>query len=44
LLALSRYVDSVGLEHFEHRAVGGDDMMVFRRHWRSLGSRAARPG
>ncbi len=44
LLALSRYVDSAGLEHFEHRAVGGDDMMVFRRHWRSLGSRAARPG
>jgi diaminohydroxyphosphoribosylaminopyrimidine deaminase/5-amino-6-(5-phosphoribosylamino)uracil reductase len=40
LAALSRYVATGSLEQFEHRSVGGDDMMVFRRHWRSIGRRA----
>jgi diaminohydroxyphosphoribosylaminopyrimidine deaminase/5-amino-6-(5-phosphoribosylamino)uracil reductase len=40
LAALSRYVATESLEACEHRSVGGDDMMVFRRHWRSTGSRA----
>ncbi len=43
LAALSRYVATEALEHFEHRSVGGDAMMVFRRHWRSLGLRATQP-
>jgi diaminohydroxyphosphoribosylaminopyrimidine deaminase/5-amino-6-(5-phosphoribosylamino)uracil reductase len=43
LAALSRYVATESLEHFEQRNVGGDDMMVFRRHWRSLGRRAQQP-
>jgi diaminohydroxyphosphoribosylaminopyrimidine deaminase / 5-amino-6-(5-phosphoribosylamino)uracil reductase len=43
LAALSRYVATESLEHFEQRNVGGDDMMMFRRHWRSLGPRAQQP-
>ena len=34
LAALSAYVATEALEQSEHRSVGGDDMMVFRRHWR----------
>jgi hypothetical protein len=30
------------LQLFDHRSVGSDDMMVFRRHWRSLVRHAAR--
>lgn len=40
--ALQRYVATTNLQLFDHRTVGSDDMMVFRRHWRSLGSQAAR--
>ena len=43
LAALSRYVATESLEHFEQRNVGGDDMMVFRRRWRSLGRPAQQP-
>jgi diaminohydroxyphosphoribosylaminopyrimidine deaminase / 5-amino-6-(5-phosphoribosylamino)uracil reductase len=43
LAALSRYVATESLEYFEQRNVGGDDMVVFRRHWRSLGRRAQQP-
>jgi diaminohydroxyphosphoribosylaminopyrimidine deaminase / 5-amino-6-(5-phosphoribosylamino)uracil reductase len=43
LAALLRYVATGSLEQFEHRSVGGDDMMVFRRHWRSIGRHAAQP-
>ena len=43
LAALSRYVVTESLEHFEQRNVGGDDMMVFRRRWRSLGRPAQQP-
>jgi len=43
LAALSRYVATESLEHFEQRNVGGDDMMAFRRHWRSLGRPAQQP-
>jgi diaminohydroxyphosphoribosylaminopyrimidine deaminase/5-amino-6-(5-phosphoribosylamino)uracil reductase len=39
--ALKRYVATANLEFFDHRKVGSDDMMVFRRHWRSLKSPAA---
>ena len=39
---LERYVATTNLQVFDHRTVGGDDMMVFRRHWRSLASPAAR--
>jgi diaminohydroxyphosphoribosylaminopyrimidine deaminase / 5-amino-6-(5-phosphoribosylamino)uracil reductase len=39
--ALQCYVATTNLQHFDHRAVGSDDMMVFRRHWRSLSSPAA---
>ena len=35
---LERYVATTNLQLFEHRTVGGDDLMVFRRHWRSLKS------
>jgi len=41
LAALSRYVATQGLEQSEHRRVGGDDMMVFRHHWRSSGRPAS---
>jgi diaminohydroxyphosphoribosylaminopyrimidine deaminase/5-amino-6-(5-phosphoribosylamino)uracil reductase len=40
--ALQRYVATTNLQLFDHRTVGSDDMMVFRRHWRSLGSPAGR--
>jgi diaminohydroxyphosphoribosylaminopyrimidine deaminase/5-amino-6-(5-phosphoribosylamino)uracil reductase len=40
LAALDRYVATGNLALFDHRSVGSDDMMVFRRHWRSLGWRA----
>jgi len=30
---LERYVAAAGLELFEHRSMGGDDMITFRRHW-----------
>ena len=43
LAALSRYVATESLEHFEQRNVGGDDMMAFRRRWRSLGRPAQQP-
>jgi diaminohydroxyphosphoribosylaminopyrimidine deaminase/5-amino-6-(5-phosphoribosylamino)uracil reductase len=43
LATLSRYLATETLEQSEHRSVGGDDMMVFRRHWRSLGKSAAQP-
>jgi diaminohydroxyphosphoribosylaminopyrimidine deaminase/5-amino-6-(5-phosphoribosylamino)uracil reductase len=43
LATLSRYLAAETLEQSEHRSVGGDDMMVFRRHWRSLGKSAAQP-
>jgi diaminohydroxyphosphoribosylaminopyrimidine deaminase / 5-amino-6-(5-phosphoribosylamino)uracil reductase len=36
LATLSRYLATETLEQCEHRSVGGDDMMIFRRHWRSL--------
>jgi diaminohydroxyphosphoribosylaminopyrimidine deaminase / 5-amino-6-(5-phosphoribosylamino)uracil reductase len=36
---LDRYVAAGSLEFFEHRTVGSDDMMAFRRHWRTLGAR-----
>jgi diaminohydroxyphosphoribosylaminopyrimidine deaminase/5-amino-6-(5-phosphoribosylamino)uracil reductase len=36
LAALNRYVETANLQLFDHRSVGSDDMMVFRRHWRSL--------
>ncbi len=38
---LERYVATTNLQLFDHRTVGGDDMMVFRRHWRSLKPRAS---
>jgi diaminohydroxyphosphoribosylaminopyrimidine deaminase / 5-amino-6-(5-phosphoribosylamino)uracil reductase len=41
LATLSRYLATETLEQSEHRSVGGDDMMVFHRHWRSLGKPAA---
>ncbi len=41
LAALSRYIATDSLEQFEHRTVGGDDMMLWRRHWRSTGRRAS---
>jgi diaminohydroxyphosphoribosylaminopyrimidine deaminase/5-amino-6-(5-phosphoribosylamino)uracil reductase len=41
LATLSRYLATETLEQCEHRSVGGDDMMVFHRHWRSLGKPAA---
>lgn len=31
--ALDRYVAAGGLEFFEQRRLGGDDMITFRRHW-----------
>lgn len=31
--SLERYVAAAGLELFEHRSVGADDMITFRRHW-----------
>src|SRR5262249_47536000 len=37
LATLSRYLATETLQQSEHRSIGGDDMMVFRRHWRSLG-------
>ncbi len=43
LAALSRYVATESLAPSEHRSVGGDDMMVFRRPWRSLSPSAAQP-
>jgi diaminohydroxyphosphoribosylaminopyrimidine deaminase/5-amino-6-(5-phosphoribosylamino)uracil reductase len=43
LATLSRYLATETLQQSEHRSVGGDDMMVFRRHWRSLGRSAAQP-
>jgi diaminohydroxyphosphoribosylaminopyrimidine deaminase/5-amino-6-(5-phosphoribosylamino)uracil reductase len=42
LAALNRYVETGNLQLFDHRTVGSDDMMVFRRHWRSLTQHAAR--
>lgn len=42
IAALQRYVATTNLQFFDHRTVGSDDMMVFRRHWHSLGSPAAR--
>jgi diaminohydroxyphosphoribosylaminopyrimidine deaminase/5-amino-6-(5-phosphoribosylamino)uracil reductase len=42
LAALNRYVETANLQLFDHRSVGSDDMMVFRRHWRSLVRHAAR--
>jgi diaminohydroxyphosphoribosylaminopyrimidine deaminase/5-amino-6-(5-phosphoribosylamino)uracil reductase len=41
--ALERYVATGNLALFDHRTVGGDAMMVFRRHWLSLDSRAPGP-
>jgi diaminohydroxyphosphoribosylaminopyrimidine deaminase / 5-amino-6-(5-phosphoribosylamino)uracil reductase len=41
LAALSRYVATENLEQAEHRTVGGDDMLLFRRHWHSIGRRAS---
>jgi diaminohydroxyphosphoribosylaminopyrimidine deaminase / 5-amino-6-(5-phosphoribosylamino)uracil reductase len=35
---LERYLATTNLQLCDHRSVGGDDMMVFRRHWRSLKS------
>jgi diaminohydroxyphosphoribosylaminopyrimidine deaminase/5-amino-6-(5-phosphoribosylamino)uracil reductase len=35
---LQRYILGGNLHLYDHRTVGGDDMMVFRRHWR--GARA----
>jgi diaminohydroxyphosphoribosylaminopyrimidine deaminase/5-amino-6-(5-phosphoribosylamino)uracil reductase len=40
--ALNRFVETGNLRLFDHRTVGSDDMMVFRRHWRSLTPHAAR--
>jgi riboflavin biosynthesis pyrimidine reductase len=41
---LDRYLGSVNLARFEHRTVGSDDMMVFRRPWSgsSHGARTVR--
>lgn len=36
--ALERYVAATNLQLCDHRTVGGDDLMVFRRHWHSLKS------
>jgi diaminohydroxyphosphoribosylaminopyrimidine deaminase/5-amino-6-(5-phosphoribosylamino)uracil reductase len=36
LAVLQRYVATANLQLFDHRTVGSDDMMVFRRHWRSI--------
>jgi diaminohydroxyphosphoribosylaminopyrimidine deaminase/5-amino-6-(5-phosphoribosylamino)uracil reductase len=41
LAALSRYVATGNLVQTEHRTVGGDDMLLFRRHWHSIGRRAS---
>jgi diaminohydroxyphosphoribosylaminopyrimidine deaminase/5-amino-6-(5-phosphoribosylamino)uracil reductase len=38
--ALERYLATTNLQLSDHRTVGGDDLMVFRRHWRSLESLA----
>jgi diaminohydroxyphosphoribosylaminopyrimidine deaminase / 5-amino-6-(5-phosphoribosylamino)uracil reductase len=38
---LQRYVATTSLQLFDHRTVGSDDMMVFRRHWLSLRSPVA---
>lgn len=38
LALLHRYVATDSLELFEERAIGGDAMMVFRRHWRGVGA------
>lgn len=43
LTTLGRYLVTDNLEPFEHRTVGGDDMMVFRRHWRAPSRRASGP-
>jgi len=43
LATLSRYLATETLEQSEHRSAGGDDMILFRRHWRSLGKSAAQP-
>ncbi len=42
IAALQRYVATTSLQLFDHRTVGSDDMMVLRRHWRSLASAGAR--
>jgi diaminohydroxyphosphoribosylaminopyrimidine deaminase/5-amino-6-(5-phosphoribosylamino)uracil reductase len=34
--ALQRYVATTNLQLFDHRRVGSDDMLIFRRHWLSL--------
>jgi hypothetical protein len=41
LSALSRYVATDNLEQSEHRSVGGDGMLLFRRHWHFIGRRAS---
>jgi diaminohydroxyphosphoribosylaminopyrimidine deaminase / 5-amino-6-(5-phosphoribosylamino)uracil reductase len=33
MAALQRYAATTNLQLFDHRTVGGDDMMVWRRHW-----------
>jgi diaminohydroxyphosphoribosylaminopyrimidine deaminase/5-amino-6-(5-phosphoribosylamino)uracil reductase len=38
---LDRYLGGVNLALFEHRTVGSDDMMVFRRPWHHKGGRSA---
>lgn len=42
LAALNRYVEAGNLQLFDQRSVGSDDMIVFRRHWRSLAPHATR--
>jgi len=39
--ALNRYVAADVLELCDQRTVGGDAIMMFRRHWRSLGARGS---
>jgi diaminohydroxyphosphoribosylaminopyrimidine deaminase/5-amino-6-(5-phosphoribosylamino)uracil reductase len=40
LATLQRYIATDSLELFDERAIGGDDMVAFRRHWRSIPGRA----